>query len=301
MKKICCIGHITKDRIVTPQQDICLFGGTAYYFAHAICSLNPESGLSLVTSVADPEMAAVGELQSRGVEVTALRSRCSVFFENRYEADQNRRTQRVLAKADPFRLEDLRQTDADIFHLGSLLTDDFPAEAFPLFASKGILSVDAQGYLREVDGEQVRPVDWKDKRECLRYVDVLKVNEFEIESLTGTSEVRRAAAILHDWGVKEVCITLGSYGSVLFDGNCFYDVPAFPVDKIVDATGCGDTYSAGYLYKRACGAGIAESGCFAAAMSSLKLRRSGPFHGTEKDVDRLVGESGLRVEVEKLY
>lgn len=52
----------------------------------------------------------------------------------------------------------------------------------------------------------------------------------------------------------------------------------------MDATGCGDTYVTGYLYMRNKGASYEEAGCFAAAMSTLKLEASGPFNGTEEDV-----------------
>lgn len=299
MKKICCVGHITLDKIITPKAELYMPGGTAYYFACGIRCLNPEANFRLVTAVAEPEMKTVDDIRRRGVEVTALPSRHTVFFENKYGADQNSRTQRVLAKADPFTAEMLSGVEADIYHLGSLLADDFPVEVFEMLSEKGVLSVDAQGFLREVRGERVYSADWKNKRDYLRYVDVLKVNEFEIESLTGYADVKGAALRLAEWGVREVCITLGSYGSVIYDGSVFYTVPAYPVGEIVDATGCGDTYSTGYLYKRACGAGIGEAGCFAAAMSSLKLEHSGPFSRTEADIERLLAESGLRVAVER--
>ena len=68
----------------------------------------------------------------------------------------------------------------------------------------------------------------------------------------------------------------------------FYNIEAFPPKAVVDATGCGDTYSTGYLYKRASGEGIYESGQFAAAMSTLKLEHSGPFNKTEADVYALI-------------
>ena len=48
-------------------------------------------------------------------------------------------------------------------------------------STKGILAVDAQGYLREVRGEKVYPIDWPDKVEALKYSDILKVNEHEME------------------------------------------------------------------------------------------------------------------------
>lgn len=46
----------------------------------------------------------------------------------------------------------------------------------------------------------------------------------------------------------------------------------------------------GYLYKRAQGAGYREAGCYAAAMSSLKLEHFDSFAGTEADILRLIDE-----------
>lgn len=297
MKKICCIGHITLDKIITPRNEVYMPGGTAFYFAHGMCSLNPEADFELITAIAPSEMKAVDDIRARGGNVTVLPSRHTVFFENKYGENQNNRTQRVLAKADPFTAKSLENAAADIFHLGSLLADDFSVEVFEMLTDRGTLSVDAQGYLREVRGCNVYSIDWKNKKDYLRYVDILKVNEFEIESLTGYTQVHDAALRLAEWGVKEVCITLGSYGSVIFDQNNFYEIPAYPTKEIIDATGCGDTYSTGYLYKKAQGASIAEAGCFAAAMSSLKLEHSGPFNGTEDDVDNLIVTSGLSAVV----
>lgn len=288
MKKICCIGHITLDKIITPEKEVYMPGGTAFYFAHGICSLNSKANFELVTSLAKTEMKAVDEIRARGAKVTVLPSHHTVFFENTYGENQNSRKQRVLAKADPFTAKSLDGIDADIFHLGSLLADDFPIEVFEMLSSEGILSVDAQGYLREVRGDKVYAIDWKNKQDFLRYVDILKVNEFEIEALTGYTDCEKAAIQLAKWGVKEVCITLGSYGSVIFDNDKFYKIEAFPPKKVIDATGCGDTYSTGYLYKRASGEGIYESGLFAAAMSTLKLEHSGPFNKNEADVYALM-------------
>ena len=66
--------------------------------------------------------------------------------------------------------------------------------------------------------------------------------------------------------------------------NKFYNIPAYKPRQIVDVTGCGDTYSTGYLYMRAQGAGYEEAGKFAAAMCTLKLEHNGPFDGTINDV-----------------
>lgn len=284
---ICCIGHITLDKIVTPRMTVHSPGGTAFYFAHAMSSLHADNFL-LVTSLAESEMKAVDDIRALGIDVTVLPSRKSVYFENRYGEDQNHRTQRVLAKADPFTPEGVAGIKARYYHLGSLLADDFSLDIIKALSEKGIVSVDAQGYLREVRGDKVYPVDWSDKLEALRYIDILKVNEHEAAVLTGASDPRRGAEILAGWGVKEVVLTLGSMGSVILAEGDAYEVPAFTPTDIVDATGCGDTYMAGYLYMRNKGAGYEEAGRFAAAMCTIKLQATGPFRSSTEEVRQLI-------------
>ena len=114
------------------------------------------------------------------------------------------------------------------------------------------------------------------------------MNEHEIESLTGYTDLHQAAKQFDDWGIKEVLMTLGSYGSVIFVKGNFYEIPAYKPTKIEDATGCGDTYAAGYLYSRAKGAGYVEAGKYAAAMCTLKIEHTGPFDRSETDIYNII-------------
>lgn len=282
-RAICCIGHITLDKIITPRHTVYMPGGTAFYFGHAMGRLDP-ADFQLVTSLGQSEMGAVEELERAGVRVKSLPSRRSVYFENKYGDNPDERTQRVLSKADPFTVDKLEGVDADIYHLGTLLADDFALDVIEYLSGKGRVSVDAQGYLREVVGENVHAIDWAGKESALKHTDILKANEHEMEVLTGSRSPREAAEILHAMGVREVVLTFGSGGSLIYDGDEFYDIPAYKAPNVVDATGCGDTYMAGYLYRRSRGCGIMESGCFAAAMCTLKLGASGPFSATEEAV-----------------
>ena len=297
MNDICCIGHITLDKIVTPKQTTYMPGGTSYYFSHGIKHLKDKDNYKLVTALAPSEYKAVEEMRSAGIQVEVLPSKKTVYFENVYGENQDNRTQRVLAEADPFTVEELKNEEARIFHLGSLLSDDFSLDVVKLLSGKGILAVDAQGYLREVRGQKVFPVDWKDKREALKYIDILKVNEHEAEVLTGYKDAKQAALQLAEWGVKEVLLTLGSLGSLIYAEGVFHQIPAYPPKEVVDATGCGDTYAMGYLYMRNKGASYEEAGCFAAAMSTIKLEKSGPFSGTEEQVWNIIRNSNLHPQV----
>jgi len=291
MKSICCIGHITRDRIITqcpPKVTHCA-GGTAYYVAWALASLPHDVDYEVVTSVSSEVMPEVEKLRQAGVTVTAYESPTNVFFENAYGKNMDNRTQRVLAKSAPFTIGQLKEVEAKVFHLGTLLADDFAPEVVEYLATKGDVSIDVQGYMRYVEGEQVVPTTWGDKLRLLKHTAILKVNEFEFLSLTGLSNPHAAAEQIHDWGVREVIITLGGGGSLIYAEGRFYETPAFPPRQLIDATGCGDTYSAGYLYSRAKGMDFAESGRFAAAMCTLKLEHTGPFNKTVDDIKRIIG------------
>ena len=195
--QLCCIGHITLDKVVTPQNTVYMPGGTAFYCSHAIRHFN-DIDYALVTAVGATEMNVVEQLREMGIHITALPSKYSVYFENIYGANPDDRTQRVLAKADPFTAGQLKDIDAQIYHLGSLLADDFSLEVIKELSQKGLIAVDSQGYLREVRDTHVYPVDWTDKREALQYIHFLKVNEHEMEVLTGLSDPHEAALCAED-------------------------------------------------------------------------------------------------------
>ena len=47
--------------------------------------------------------------------------------------------------------------------------------------------------------------------------------------------------------VKEIIVTNGSKGSTIFINNEVYNIPAYPTNNLIDPTGAGDTYLAGYM------------------------------------------------------
>ncbi|EOR96568.1 Ribokinase [Arcticibacter svalbardensis MN12-7] len=263
-------------------------GGTSFYFSNAIA--NMDISYSLVTALGPEENFIVEGLRAKGITVQVLPSAHTVYFENIYDEDQDKRTQKVLQKADSFSIKEMLDVDAKIFHLGPLLADDIPVELIKYLSEKGTVSLDAQGYLREVRDTHVFATDWAHKKEALQYIDILKVNDAELFAVTGCKDLRDGARALVAMGVKEVIVTLGSKGSLIYAEGEFYEIPAYKPKATIDATGCGDTYMAGYLYKKAKKAGYVEAGKFGAAMATLKIESSGPFTGTYADVIGITSE-----------
>ena len=177
------------------------------------------------------------------------------------------------------------------------MADDFAPNLIRYLSTKGLVSLDVQGFLRRVEDSNVLACDWEEKGACLKYVDILKVNEHEMHVLTGKTEVLAAARRLEDWGIREVVITEGSLGSFIYAEGKLVEIRAYPPRQLADATGCGDTYMTSYLYKRAQGAGYREAGCYAVAMSSLKLEHFGSFSSTEADILRRIDERELDMTV----
>lgn len=301
MYDICTIGHITLDKVVTAQSVKYMPGGTSFYFSKALRQFDVD--YMLVTALAESENHIVSTLRDENIQVFSQPSEHTVYFENIYSANQDHREQNVLHKAAPFTTAQMPDIEARIFHLGPLLSDDITVDLLKSLAQKGTVSLDIQGYLRYVKDQKVLYKDWADKKEALPHVSILKANEFEMEVVTGTSDVRKGAEYLANLGVKEVIITLGSKGSLIYKDNDFFRIPAYKPTAIVDATGCGDTYMAGYLSKKIQGADIQEAGEFGAAMATLKIQSSGPFSGNAAMVEEVLqyGECDREMIAQAIY
>ncbi len=124
-----------------------------------------------------------------------------------------------------------------------------------------------------------------------RFVDILKAGEDEAVVLTGATSPEEGARRLSLLGPREVIVTLGSQGSLVFTEGRLYRIPAYKPGKLVDATGCGDTYLAGYLIRRLEGADVEACGRFGAALATLKMEGYGPFTGSRRKVEALISRA----------
>lgn len=273
--------------MVTPERVVEMPGGTAWYFAMALANLGVHD-FRLITKTGPKCTVAVEELRSKGVDVKDFHSCDSVFFENTYGENSNNRTQRVLAKSEPFEVSNIDSTESRIWHLGALLADDVSPDFIRSLSSKGRISVDAQGFLRKVKYQKVIPCEWEYKESLFPLISILKANEHEMRQLTGTLNPVDAAKILASQGIDEVVLTLGDLGSYILANGKSYEVPAYRPYRIVDATGCGDTYMAGYLWRRICGDDPGTAGKYGAAMCTLKICNAGPFSGTLEQVTEIM-------------
>jgi sugar/nucleoside kinase (ribokinase family) len=93
----------------------------------------------------------------------------------------------------------------------------------------------------------------------------------------GDLDPARAAEKLAVLGPSEVLVTFADRGSLIRSTSGTRRIAAIPPKEIVDATGCGDTYLAGYVAARLRGGAPNDAARMAAAAASLKLESYGPL------------------------
>jgi sugar/nucleoside kinase (ribokinase family) len=154
----------------------------------------------------------------------------------------------------------------------------------------GLFFCDPQGLLRGAD-ETGRIYHEKPDgiEEILGQFNVVKPNELEGKVLTGIDcrqDPYEAARIIKSWGPNIVIVTLAELGSIIYDGHQFVNIPPYPIN-LVDSTGAGDTYMAGFTFEYLRTHDLRQSGCFASCVSSIMIEQVGPdFELTEAEVRR---------------
>ena len=95
-------------------------------------------------------------------------------------------------------------------------------------------------------------VAMNDLRSLLKRVDMLVLNDSEARQLTGDDNVVSSLTKLHKYGPKYVIVKKGEHGAILSSKKGLFVAPAFPLAKVEDPTGAGDSFVGalvGYLAK----------------------------------------------------
>lgn len=113
---------------------------------------------------------------------------------------------------------------------------------------------------------------------ALPYVDHMLPNEEQVLGFTGEDDVVAGAKKLLDAGAGLVAVTRGGDGALLVTPQGTEKVPAFAID-VVDTTGCGDAFSAGFVRGMGLGRTPYESAVLGCAAAALVAQGLGSDHG----------------------
>ena len=118
-------------------------------------------------------------------------------------------------------------------------------------------------------------------------IDILFANQAEIEALAGIPHLESAVAAVKD-KVETLVVTRSEDGALATRGGERADVPAEPIGKLVDTTGAGDLFAAGFLLGSARGRSLEESLRMGAIAAAEVIQHYGAR--PEADLKALAGE-----------
>ena len=78
-------------------------------------------------------------------------------------------------------------------------------------------------------------------------VDLVLLNDDEVRMLTEEPTLLKGAQRIMDLGPRAVVVKLGEYGASLFTREGFFSLPAYPLEKVIDPTGAGDSFAGGFF------------------------------------------------------
>ncbi|MBM4429071.1 MAG: carbohydrate kinase [Chloroflexi bacterium] len=285
---IVVIGHFAKDRLVHryTAEDVAggdeeiASGGSVYYGALALQRLG--LSVAVVTRLHQADFPRLDELKNEGILVFAQPAEQTSGIENvYYTADMDRRLCKPLGFAGPFAIEDVPPLQTRIVLLGPIMAGEIDLPFIKALSGRGRIALDAQGFVRVREGDDLVLRDWPEKREGFPYVDFLKVDGAEAEALTGKTDLREAARELAGYGAGEIILTHAT-GVLVYAERAYYEAPFTP-RALKGRTGRGDTCFASYLARRLMSS-PAESCQFAALVTSRKMEAPGPLRGWDEAV-----------------
>ena len=238
------VGSVAYDSVKTPtgsREDS--LGGSATYFSIGISRFAPVSLIAVIGE--DFQEQHIDLLRSRGVDVSGLLRQKGDTFRwagEYFSADLNSRT--------------TLDTQLNVFADFSPKLNAEQRRSPYLF----LANIDPELQLDVLDQMEQRPdlvaLDsmnfWIDgKRQALSRIvseaDVLFMDEGEARDYAQEGNLITAARSIMARGPGAVVVKRGEHGVLVFTGDTIFSAPAFPLDRVVDPTGAGDTFASGFM------------------------------------------------------
>ena len=268
-------GNYTKDTIITPDGTRYVDGGGMNYAAHAGARLGIKA--AVVTRLARKDAHVVEAIRSKGIDCYPFYSPASTLMTLEYKThDVDKRNLYVKATGGTIRAEHLDGLEAKAIAVSPSIRGEVEPEFFAELRKRNgvILAADVQGFVRVLRGEALVYEPWEDMGRVLGNVDILKSDAVEAQYLTGETDIEKAAKFYAALGAKEIVLTYSEGVLIHADGKFHHY--KFHSLSMTGRSGRGDTCLGSYVSMRLSLPPV-EAGCWAAAATSLKVERPGPF------------------------
>jgi sugar/nucleoside kinase (ribokinase family) len=237
MRRLGVVGLVSLDRV---DGGIPRLGGAPVYAARTVRLLGQPTVVA--TKLADEDRPRLSAL---GLPVIAEHASRTIEFRIENNGDHRRMT--IEGLGEPFGEEEGRGwltqalADTDWAHAGALTRADFPAATLAALARGRMLSLDGQALVRRAAvGDLVLDAEYDP--DVLAHVSVLKLARDELDALG----LELTESSLGTLGVREIVVTLGRAGAVVYADGLAEHVPTIPLEG-VDPTGAGDSWITAYI------------------------------------------------------
>ena len=244
MKKILIIGTVAYDEIeTTTGSSGKILGGAATYIGLSASLLNSKSSIISIVG-GDFEHKKLKLLKQKGINTDSIEivpKGKTFYWKGKYHKDWNKRdtlnTQlNVLADFNPAVSEENKK--AEIIVLGNLHPEIQNTVLDQVNVSEKCIILDTMNFWMDNALAELMKV--------IKRVDIIIINDEEALQLSKKDTLFAAANEILSFGPKQIVIKKGEHGAMLFDESQFFTVPAFPVKKVIDPTGAGDTFAGGF-------------------------------------------------------
>ena len=236
------VGTIGIDQIATPNgsRDECV-GGSAIHFSYAASLFGPVRIVGIVGEDFPPD--EIRKLADRGVDTTGIEivSGKTFRWSGKYFDDMDNRETLL--------------TELNVFGDWQPVVPEAWKDSRTLFLANGSPRTQLN-VLDQTPGADLVVCDTMDlwintEREnlelLLRRVNGVVINESEALLFTGEPTLMQAGESLKALGPEFVIIKKGTHGALTFSAAGVSALPAFPINKVYDPTGAGDSFAGGLL------------------------------------------------------
>jgi sugar/nucleoside kinase (ribokinase family) len=237
------VGSIAFDTVKTPfGERERMLGGAATHFALAASFFDTVRVVGPVGDDFTDEDIAI--LATRGTDVSDVERVAggkSFFWKGEYGWDLNSRetldTQlNVFEHFDP-KLSDASR-NAEVLFLANI-QPDLQLQVRRQCEAARFVAMDSMNLWIDIARDSLVKV--------VEAVDCVILNDAELRQLTEKPNVVTAAREVISWGPKVVVAKQGGYGAALITAGDFFNIPAWPLETVVDPTGAGDTFAGGFV------------------------------------------------------
>jgi sugar/nucleoside kinase (ribokinase family) len=237
------VGSVAFDGIETPHGKVeRTLGGAASYFALAASHFTPVR----VVAVVGDDFTANDETVFRGrkIDLAGLEraSGKSFFWAGRYSQNMNERTTlatelNVFATFKPTLPKSY--LDSKFIFLGNIDPTLQRSVLSQVSKRPKVVGLDTMNYW--ISGTNA------ELRETLKHVDILTINDDETRQLTSEHNLMVAAKHIFRMGPTTLIIKRGEHGAIMVHKKFVFSVPAFPLERVIDPTGAGDSFAGGFM------------------------------------------------------